>query len=485
MKNPAPAGNTAAGASGNADCAETKSAAVSAAPSAQEADAQAALRHAIALYRRGQLAEADAILVRLAKTAAGDANVWNARGVNLRAMKRLREAVWCYREALARDADKPGVWSNLGNALKDLKQVETAVACHRRAIALKPDDAGSHHNLGLALTAAGRHTDALAALDRALALTPDDARLRWDRARTRLYLGELARGWSDYEARLATGQLPERAAPGRRWHGERYDGKRLLIISEQGFGDAIWIARYLERVKALGGELVMECRPELIPLVAAMGVADRLVPKSDPLPDADLHLYQCSLPGFYTPDLASVSGEPYLKAEPKRAEKFADAIARGAGKLRVGVVWCGSMTFGANHERAVSLRLFLQSFAMPGVQLYSLQKGPPRAELEAMAASAPILDLAPLLGDFGDTAAAVAALDLVIMTDSAVAHLGGAMGKPVWVLLSLVPHWLWLADRDDSPWYRSVRLFRQRAWGDWTGVFDRAAAALMAYGCRR
>jgi hypothetical protein len=143
------------------------------------------------------------------------------------------------------------------------------------------------------------------------------------------------------------------------------------------------------------------------------------------------------------------------------------------------------MTFGANHERAVSLRLFLQSFAKPGVQLYSLQKGPPRAELEAMAASAPILGLAPLPGDFADTAAAIAALDLVIMTDSAVAHLAGAMGKPVLVLLSLVPHWLWLAGRDDSPWHRSVRLFRQRAWGDSTGVFDRAAAALKAYGYRR
>jgi hypothetical protein len=413
--------------------------------------------------------------------APEDVSLWNVRGANLRMMKRHQQAIACFRRALSIADDQAAVWSNLGNALKDLKHTESAIACHRRALALAPADAGSHHNLGLALTVANRHVEALAALDRAVALQPGNPTIHWDRARSYLHLGDYARGWREYEARLTAGLLPRRNAPGVRWRGERYEGKRLLIISEQGFGDAIWIARYLPRIKALGGELIMECRPELIPMIASMGIVDRLVPKADPLPDADLHLYQCSLPGLYTQTLGSVPGSPYLAADPARFGKFSAEFERGRGKLKVGIVWSGSTTFGANHDRAVPLRMFLQWFALPGVQLYSLQKGPPEAELKALPANAPIIDLSPMIRDFADTAAAVAQLDLVLMTDSAVAHLAGALGKPVWVLLNYVPHWLWLLDRTDSPWYPSLRLFRPRAWSDWTGVFDQAVAELLTW----
>ena len=443
--------------------------------------AEAPLDRAIALHEARQFAEAEALLARSTTEHPGDFQLWNARGVNLRAMKRFESAVWCFREALGAARENAAIWSNLGNVLTDLKHTESAIACHRRAIALKPDVPGSHHNLGLAFTAADRHVEALAALDRAADLDPANPNIRWDRGRSHLHLGDYKRGWPDYEARLKTGQLPARKAPGRRWSGQRYDGKRLLIISEQGFGDAIWIARYLRRVKALGGELIMECRPELIPLIAAMNVVDRLVAKADPLPDADYHIHQLSLPALYTTSLASIPRSPYLQPDPRRLAKFADAMDRGKGKLRVGIVWSGSVTFEANHDRAVPLRMFLQWFTLPGVQLYSLQKGPPETELKTMPEGAPIIDLAPLLGDFADTAAAVAQLDLVLMTDSAVAHLAGAIGKPVWLLLNFVPHWQWLLDRGDSPWYPSARLFRQRAWGDWTGVFDRAAAELIRY----
>jgi hypothetical protein len=440
-----------------------------------------ALRTAIGLHKKGEYETVEALLRQALVEAPDDINLWNVRGVNLRMMKRQHQAVACFRRALSIADDQPAIWSNLGNALKDLKHTDSAIACHRRAIGLAPNDAGSHHNLGLALTMADRHVEALAALDRAAALAPNNPLIRWDRARTYLHLGDYGRGWPEYEVRLVTGQLPRREAPGARWRGERYDGKRLLIVSEQGFGDALWIARYLRQVKALGGELVMECRPELIPLIESMGVVDRLVPKADPLPDADLHLYQCSLPGLYTPTLGAVPSRPYLAADPARFARFAPLLERGRGKLKVGIVWSGSTTFGANHDRAVSLRLFLQWFALPGVQLYSLQKGPPEAELKAMPGNAPIIDLSPLIGDFADTAAAIAQLDLVLMTDSAVAHLGGALGTPVWVLVNHVPHWLWLLDRPDSPWYPSLRLFRSKAWGDWNGVFDQAAAELLAW----
>ena len=443
--------------------------------------AQTLLDQAIALHEKRQFAEAEALLARLTSEFPGDFLMWNARGVNLRSLKRFESAVWCFREAIGIAPQNAAVWFNLGNVLVDLKHIESAITCHHRAIALKPGEAGSHHNLALALTAADRHVEALAALDRAVELDPADPNIRWDRGRSYLHLGDYGRGWPEYEARLTTGQLPKRRAPGPRWTGQRYDDKRLLILSEQGFGDAIWIARYLRQVKALGGELVMECRPELIPLIAGMNVVDRLVAKGDPLPQADFHIHQCSLPGLYTAGFASIPRAPYLQPDRQRLAKFAAAMDRGKGKLRVGIVWSGSVTFEANGDRAVALRMFLQWFTLPGVQLYSLQKGPPETELTSMPEGAPIIDLAPLLDDFADTAAAISQLDLILMTDSAVVHLAGAIGKPVWALLNFMPHWQWLSDRTDSPWYPSARLFRQRAWGDWTGVFDRAAAELIKW----
>jgi hypothetical protein len=211
-----------------------------------------------------------------------------------------------------------------------------------------------------------------------------------------------------------------------------------------------------------------------------MGIADRVMPCGAALPEADLHCYICSLPGLFVADLASLPRPPYLAPPRDRLGKFAALFARARGLRKVGIVWSGSVTFGKNHRRAQRLAQFLQAFRLPGVQLYSLQKGPPAAEL-ASAAGAPIVDLAPHLDDFADTAAALAHLDLVIMTDSAVAHLAGAMGRPVWLLLGHNAHWLWLRERADSPWYPSLRLFRPRAEGDWDHVFDSASAELMSW----
>jgi Glycosyltransferase family 9 (heptosyltransferase) len=270
---------------------------------------------------------------------------------------------------------------------------------------------------------------------------------------------------------LETGALPERNAPGVIWRGEGYAGRTLLIVSEQGYGDTIWASRYLARVKALGGTLIVEARKDMVPLIQSMGVADRVIAKGSPFPAADLHINICSLPGLFVKTAADISGTPYIKAPADRQAKARAAIGDAGGKLKVGIVWSGSTTFKGNHDRAVPLRMFLDAFAMPGVQLYSLQKGPPAAELKA-AKHAPVIDLAPALDDFADAAAVVAELDLVIMTDSAVAHLTGALGKPVWVLLNYAPYWMWGEGKNGTKWYGSMSFSQQKNWGDWRGTFD-------------
>jgi Flp pilus assembly protein TadD len=440
-----------------------------------------AFREASRLHEARQFAAAETLLRDA--IIRDPANFWlrNARGVMFAAMGRHLDAVWCYRDALACDGAAVGVWTNLGNALTQLNHLRSAISCHRRAIALSGGgDPLFHHNLGTSLAEAGQHGEAVISFSDALKLNPSYHTARWDRGRSYLYLGNFREGWSDYEIRKVTGQLPVRELPGAAWDGKPYSGKRLLITAEQGFGDMLWVARYFSRVKALGGELIIECRPELLPLIANMGVADRLVSRGGALPSADFHCYLCSLPGLFAHNLASIPNLPYLAPPSDRMARFATLIPHVNGQLRVGIVWSGSVTFGKNHRRAQRLLSFFQACALPGVQLYSLQKGAPVGELTSLPRGGPVIDLDPHLGDFADTAAAVAHLDLVIMTDSAVAHLAGALGKPVWVLLGNNAHWLWLLDRTDSPWYPSMRLFRPRAEGEWDHVFDSVSAELMS-----
>jgi Flp pilus assembly protein TadD len=442
---------------------------------------QQAFNEATALYDAGKFVEAEVLLRDAIALDPGNVSLRNARGVMFAAMNRHLDAVWCYRDALAYDGAAIGVWTNLGNALTRLNHLKSAISCHRRAIALsRGGDPLLHHNLGTSLAEAGQHGEAVISFSHALKLKPSYHTARWDRGLSYLYLGNYSLGWADYEIRKVTGQLPARELPGEVWDGKPYPGKRLLVATEQGFGDMLWVARYFARVKALGGDLIIECRPELLSLIASMGVADRLVSRGSPLPSADLNCHLCSLPGLFTPNFSAIPNLPYLAPPTDRLEKFADLIKPANGCFKVGIVWSGSITFGKNHRRAQRLLSFFQACALPGVQLYSLQKGTPTRELTDLPRGGPIIDLEPHLGDFADTAAAVAQLDLVIMTDSAVAHLAGALGKPVWVLLGHNPHWLWLLDRADCPWYPSMRLFRPRAEGEWDHVFDSVSAELLS-----
>jgi Flp pilus assembly protein TadD len=422
-----------------------------------------AFRQASALHAAGKFVEAEAVLHDATTRDPGNSDLRNGRGVMFAAMGRDLDALWCYRDAISCNPAAAGIWTNLGNALTGLRHLKSAVACHQRALALSDGkEPLFHQNLSTALAEAGKHGEAVIAFSRAIELDPSRQMVKWDRGRSYLYLGNYRQAWPDYEVRRFTSQLPPRSLPGEAWAGQVYAGKRLVLVVEQGFGDTLWVARYLSRVKALGSELVMECQQELIPLIATMGVVDRFVVRDQPLPDADYYCYHCSLPGLFTSDFTSIPTAPVFSVPRDRKQKFVPLLAKADQRLKVGIVWSGSVTFKRNQERAQSLLRFFQGFALPGVQLFSLQKGPPEQELRSLPRGGPIIDLSPLIDDFADTAAAIAQLDLIIMTDSAVAHLAGSMSKPVWLLLGQVAHWLWLLDRTDCPWYPSIRLFRPR-----------------------
>jgi hypothetical protein len=447
-------------------------------PLLPEGHAPASLRRAAALHAAGDYAAAEAVLGPALEAWPEDGFLWNALGVMAAEQGRPAEAVRHYRRALALGAGGAGLWTNLGNALTKLRQHATALACQEEAGRLAPADAVVHYNRGITLAEADRHAEAVHAFDAAHRLDPGHPMARWDRGRSLLHLGNLPRGFADYEVRLENGLVPARPLPGRRWDGRAFPGQRLLLLAEQGFGDTLWASRHLAELRPRGGEVVMECQAELIPLLAPLGLVDRLIPAGGPLPEADWHAHLCSLPGLFLPRLDAIPAGPWLRPPPGRGEALRRLIEAGPAALRIGIVWSGSTGFPRNAERALPLERFLASFDLPGVQLVSLQKGPPEAELRT-AGPHRILDLAPHLHDFADTAAALAALDLVIMTDSAVAHLAGGMGCPVWLLLSRSAHWLWMQDRTDSPWYPAMRLFRPRGERDWDHVLDQAGAALL------
>jgi tetratricopeptide (TPR) repeat protein len=432
---------------------------------------------ALAYHRAGRAAEAIALYTRLLAETPGHAAAWNNLGSALRANGALDAAIVCYKRALEIDPACSAT-GNLGNALKDAGRIDDALAAHRLAVAAAPDDAATRHNYGIALKCAGDPEGALAEFEAALRLAPNAPGPSWDRALVLLQQGRFAEGWTAYECRFRLDAFPPCCRPGRRWTGEPFGDRTLLVYPEQGFGDCIFASRFLPLVKRRGGTVVLECQPELRRLFSRLAGVDRLVAPGEAVA-ADLHIPMMSLPGIVDASPDNSPPPPQLHVPAEARKRFATLIARHRDRFTVGIVWSGSVAFKRNHDRSAPLGRFLRLAETPGVQLFSLQTGPRRAEIaEVGGAGTLIFDLGGLVGDFADTAAVIEQLDLVIMTDSAVAHLAGSLSRPIWNVLNRVPYWLYQMERADTPWYPTMRLFRQRRFGDWDGVFAELETAL-------
>jgi tetratricopeptide (TPR) repeat protein len=409
----------------------------------------------------------------------GHAAAWRNLGAVLRRVGHFDSALACLQRSLEIVPASPETLTNIGNCLTDMDRMAPALEAHARAVAAQPDNFTMCKNYAVALRKFGHLAEALTYLEKALALRPDDGNTCWEYAVTCLHLGRFREGWEALEVRWKTG-LKDRPASSPRWHGEDLKGKTILVYKEQGFGDTILCSRYLPLLKARGGRVLFECRQQLHRLFQSIPGIDRMAEVGAMDEPSDYHVPMLSLPGIFGTDHASIPPLPPLfapDAPPPEAKRLLDA---GKGLFRVGIVWSGSVTFLDNRKRSVSAAHFLPLAEIPGVQLYSLQKGPREQDLADCGAEGPILALGPHLNDFADTAAALKELDLVIMTDSSVAHLAGALGRPVWNLLSYSPYWLYQMQREDCPWYPSMRLFRQPAPGNWAAVFARVAAELEA-----
>jgi len=434
----------------------------------------------VAAHQEGRNEPAEALIRRAIALRPGYAEAYSNLGAVLTQQGKLDEAVSAYRDAIRCKPGHAQAYANLGAALSVQGKLDEAAAACRQAIALMPGFAEAHSNLGAALKESGRFTEAVAAYEQAIRLKPDHAEAHFNLALTLLLLGDFSRGWQEYEWRWkARGFLsPKRNFDQPLWGGEQLNGRRILLHAEQGLGDTIQFVRYAAQVSARGGKVVLECQPELHRLLEQLpGVS--LVAAGGPLPDFDLHCPLLSLGRAFATKLESIPNPvPYLSADPRLVDRWASRVT--GGETKVGLVWAGKATHPNDRNRSMRLRQFLPLAKVQGVRFYSLQAGPAARHAVTGPPGLEVADLSDALSDLAETAAAIANLDLVISVDTAVAHLAGAMGKPVWVLLSFIPDWRWLLDRDDSPWYPTARLFRQKAIGRWDEVIDRVAECLVS-----
>jgi Flp pilus assembly protein TadD len=504
-------------------------------PDANSYIATAYFKQATALLTRGLYAESETYFREVLRLWPDHAGTWNNLGTSVWRQGRAEEAEACYRRGLELGPADFGILNNLGNAIWEQGRPGDAVPFYRRALAIQPESAETRMNLGVALSdigefekamtwtrsslerrpewpdaldslgvtfsRQGKWDEAIAYYERALRLDPDLAVAHRNRAHAWLARGDFARGWLEYEWRL---KCPNRNFPDvklPRWTGEPLAGRSILVCTEQGIGDTLQFLRYVPEVRRRCGRVVLACPEPLVPIAARCPGADEVVKSIVPLPDCQVYTPLMSLPALFRTTQETVPAQvPYLSAVPDTIERWrpiveacvADAIDRGADAsrrrtLRIGIAWQGNPRNRVDRWRSIPLRVFAHLAEIPGVRLISLQKGEGTEQIDELAGRFPIAVLRDPAADgedrrdLMDTAAIMQHLDLVISPDTAIAHLAGSLGVTVWLALPAVAEWRWMIDREDSPWYPTMTLFRQGSPGDWDGVFRRMAERLKAY----
>jgi Tfp pilus assembly protein PilF len=440
--------------------------------------APAALFHrGRALQAQGRLEDAVACYRESLRLNPASAAALNNLGDALTQLGQWQEAEAVLREALRLKADFPEAHNNLGIALARLGRLPEAESHHRESLRLNPSSASAHNNLGNVLREQGKFVEGLASLEQAIRLRPDHAEAHRNRGLTLLLLGDWERGWPEYEWRRHCKEFP--SPPGRLplWDGSPLGGRTILLRAEQGLGDTLHFIRYAPLVQQRGGRVVVACQPLLLRLLSGAAGIDQLLTTESEVA-ADVWLPLPSLPGIFGTTPTTVPAlVPYLSADPTLVAAWRERWTDLRG-LKIGIVWQGNPNYSGDRWRSVRLSEFAPLAEVPNIHLFSLQMGVGREQIPPLAERFGLLDLSASLTDFMDTAAVMKNLDLVITVDTAVAHLAGALAVPVWVALPWPPEWRWLLEREDSPWYPSMRLFRQSARGNWEEVFARIATAL-------
>ncbi len=428
------------------------------------------------LAQRGQIDEAADCFRQTLHFEPLHADALVNLGMVLRVQGNVLEAIQCFQDVLRRHPDHADLYNFLGICHIDLGQHAEATEYFQDAVRINPIHPFAWCNLGNALVGRGKLLEASQSFEAALAVEPESKLALYNRALLRLRERDFARGWPGFEQRWAQAGVVPRSFEKPGWDGSPLAGKTIFVYAEQGFGDTFQFVRYIPFVKARGGRVVFECPPALYRLLSSFKDIDELIVAGATVPSFDVQIALMSLPGVLSPTLTTIPAEvPYLRPAPRLVEDWGQALTALRG-LRVGIAWQGNPKMPGDRFRSIPLKHFECLADVNGVCLVSLQKK--NEQLTSWSGRTLIVDLSKGLVDFADTAAVMRNLDLVISSCTSICHLAGALGVPVWTALQFVPDWRWQTDRLDSPWYPTMRLFRQPRPGDWESVFEQMAQAL-------
>lgn len=440
----------------------------------------------VARMMENRAGEALACFTAAIQADPGYADAHNNRGIVQQLCGQLDASIASYRRALAHQPDDLRAAYNLGVALQTAGRLEEAEQIYRRLLRRSEANSSAHNNLGNVLLALGRVSEAIGHYRRARFYEPASAEARLNLGLAHLLVGDYERGWEGYEyRRMQPGAVSRRFAKPR-WRGEPLEGRRILLHAEQGLGDTVQFSRFAGVLARRGAAVILECQPAVVPLVKAMpGIAAVVASPGDGeqggLPEFDCHLPLLSVPGVLRTHLKTIPAEtPYLFPRRQVVERWAAILAGlepAAARRRVGLAWAGNPRHPNDANRSIPPARLAPLFGLRGVFFASLQKGGAAAQIAG--AGGRVHDFGPLLTDLEQTAAAILQLDLVISADTMVAHLAGALGRPVWLLAPFAPDWRWMLDRADSPWYPTMRLFRQKQRGGWDSVVDEVRQAFI------
>jgi tetratricopeptide (TPR) repeat protein len=401
----------------------------------------------------------------------------------LEQLNRFDEAVAIAKGLIARDPNRLSYHCILGNAYLNQGNLDECEPALRRALQVSnhPDP---HQILAVCLTRKGRFDEAIAEIDTAIAMRPDWAEAHFSKALILMFAGRYDEAWPHYEWRWKHPRMDSwrHVTDKPLWDGSPLDGKTIFLYAEQGLGDTIYFARYATLVAERGGNVILEVQPGMRELMQSVPKVTQVIVRGDKVPPFDTHAPLLSLPGIFKTSLETIPAKvPYITPPADKVEQWKKIIGDAAGKLKVGIGWEGGAFQRENHLRSTTLAAFAPLAAIPNVRFYSLQKGPAAGQAQRPPAGMDLVNLDAHIKDFSDTAAAVANMDLVISIDTSIIHVAGAMARPCWTLLGLHLGHMWLSGRDDTPWYPTMRLFRQPKLGQWAPVMDRVAAELAQY----
>jgi hypothetical protein len=446
----------------------------------------AALDQAVKHLDAGRLGMAARLCHSILAAEPGNAGALHALGVAMQKQGRAALGIELLREAILHDGSTFLYHRNLCEMLRVEHRLDEAAEAGRRAVALRPDDALAHHFLGVVHSERGDLDESIRCSRRALELNPGHAGTHFELAEALLLRGDLAEGFAEYEWRHQMKNVPPLLTPRPLqplWEGQKVAPGALLLVADQGFGDVIQFCRYLPMVAERCPGFVVACNPEVVPILRQQAGVGEIIIAPQGLPVFSSWSPLSTLPLIFGTTLAAIPTPiPYIRAGPERTRRWGERIAAAvpAGYLRVGIVWAGRPTHGNDRNRSTTLKAFAPIAALDRVVLLSLQMGAPQTQLDGYAGRAPLVDLGREIVDFGDSAAILENLDLVIAVDTSIVHLAGAMGRPVWALLASAPDWRWMLNREDSPWYPSVVLLRQPAPGRWDALLEGVARRLQA-----